>query len=151
MNLSGKLTVAEIATLTRLLTEHIKELANGEAPDWDELEELFGIRRRVRNLKPKSSSRRESSSRSSVARDSTSELAAEAESIGPQKGLVLSALLANAAHVLTADQVSEITGIERRSVSTYLSELARSGKVVRAGYGKYTAASARTEGADDVT
>jgi predicted transcriptional regulator of viral defense system len=69
----------------------------------------------------------------------------EDTSLGPQKGLVLAALAANAAHILNADQIAGITGVERRTASAYLSEFARSGKAVRAGYGRYTIAKRPTK------
>ncbi len=150
------LTEWQLGKLSLLVENLIKVQLEDANPSVDALASLFELRGAVKNLKPippkpaKQPSRRKASQLNdfTTALNKVTSVSVEDTSLGPQKGLVLAALAANAAHILNADQVAEITGLERRTASAYLSELTRSGKAVRAGHGRYAIAEKPTEEGD---
>jgi hypothetical protein len=143
---SATLTESQIAKLTELVTAKIETIIERTGKsNLNILAELFELRSAVQRLRsiPNATSKPPHRRKATVSPTLTSVTAADVipdDSLGPPKGLVLAALVANADHLLTAKQIAEITGFERRSVSVYLSELARSGKAVRVSYGKYAPA-----------
>src|SRR5258706_9208758 len=137
-----QLTELQLGRLLELVENFINDLLGNSDTSVDTIADDFELLLALKKLKPippkqpKQPSRRKASASEDLtaALNKVTSVSIEDTSLGPQKGLVLAALAANAAHILNADQVASITGLERRSASAYLSELTRSGKAVRAGH-----------------